>query len=153
MKAGLWRGDKISIKFLFGNLHSMEKNPKPSVSDPSKQNVHRWMMYISLAADKEQTGKFIESVTYHLHPTFNPAVIKVSQQPFILSRIGWGYFEVHIEVVFKAWTKLAKIELDHMLSFENGGAQGSFFIDVEKEWCDQVDQQLLSKMSGMQISK
>lgn len=41
------------------------------------------------------------------------------------------------------------MELDHMLSFENGGAEGSFFIDVEKEWCDQVDKQLLNKMTGL----
>jgi hypothetical protein len=53
MKAGLWRGDKITLKFLFGNLHQMEKNPKPAGSDPSKMNTHRWMMYVSLAADKE----------------------------------------------------------------------------------------------------
>ena len=127
----------------------MEKNPKPSQSDASKTNVHRWMMYVSLAADKEQTGKFIESVTYHLHPTFRPPKIKVDHAPFILSRIGWGYFEVHVEIVFKAWTKIPKMELDHMLSFENGGASGSFFIDVEKEWCDQVDASLISKMTGL----
>ncbi len=59
MKAGLWRGDKITLKFMFGNLHKIEKNPKPANSDPSKINMHRWMMYVSLAADKEQTGKFI----------------------------------------------------------------------------------------------
>ena len=53
VKAGLWRGDKITLKFLFGNLHSLEKNPKPSGSDPSKVNMHRWMMFLSLAAYKE----------------------------------------------------------------------------------------------------
>lgn len=53
MKAGLWRGDKTMLKFLFGNLHSLEKNPKAAGSDPSKMNCHRWIMYVSLAADKE----------------------------------------------------------------------------------------------------
>ena len=106
VKAGLWRGNKVALKFLFGNLHSLEKNPKPANSDKSKVNCHRWMIYVSLAADKEQTGKFIESVTYHLHPTFKPSVIKVTEYPFILSRLGWGYFEVHMEIVFKAWLKL-----------------------------------------------
>ena len=60
----------------------------------------------------------------------------VAEYPFILSRIGWGYFEVHMEIVFKKWTKIPKMELDHMLSFENEGAQGAFFIDVEREWVD-----------------
>lgn len=131
VKAGLWRGNKVSLKFLFGNLHSLEKNPKPSVSDPSKQNVHRWMMYVSLAVDKEQTGKFIESVKYFLHPTFRPSEIVVNQHPFILSRIGWGYFEVEMEIRFKPWTKIPVMKLAHMLSFENGGSSAAFFIEVE----------------------
>ena len=49
MKAGLWRGDKVMLKLLFGNLHSIEKNPKPANSDKSKVNMHRWMMYVALA--------------------------------------------------------------------------------------------------------
>jgi hypothetical protein len=43
---------------------------------------------------------------------------------------------VHIEIVFKKWTKLAKLELDHMLSFEDNGASGAFFVDVEKEMAE-----------------
>jgi transcription initiation factor IIF auxiliary subunit len=69
----------MTIMFEFGNLHSLEKNPKPANSDASKVNMHRWMMFISLGADKEATGKFIESVTYHLHPTFKPSKITVSE--------------------------------------------------------------------------
>ena len=148
VKAGLWRGDKLTLKFLFGNLHSLEKNPKPANSDKSKMNVHRWMMHVSLAADKDQTAKFIESVTYHLHPTFKPSKITVSQQPFILSRIGWGYFEVHVEVVFKKWTRLPKLELDHMLSFDDGGKQAAFFVDTEREAVSaQFEAEFLGKLS------
>jgi transcription initiation factor IIF auxiliary subunit len=130
----MWRGDKLTLKFLFGNLHSLEKNPKPAGSDKSKINVHKWMMYVSLACDKEQSSKFIDHVVYHLHPTFNPPKVTVSKYPFILARIGWGYFEVHVEVHFKAWAKLPPMELDHMLSFEEGGASAGFFVEVEREW-------------------
>lgn len=153
IKAGFWRGDKVTLKFLFGNIHSMEKNPKPAVSDPSKQNIHRWMMYVNIAqVDKELTGKFIEKVTYHLHPTFNPSKIEVKQYPFILSRLGWGYFEVHIEIVFKAWTRIPKMELDHMLSFENGGGpSAAFFIEVEREWVDKADKDILKGMAGLSL--
>jgi transcription initiation factor IIF auxiliary subunit len=41
-------------------------------------NSHRWVMFVAVTADKENTDKFIESVTYHLHPTFRPSVIKVT---------------------------------------------------------------------------
>jgi transcription initiation factor IIF auxiliary subunit len=66
-----------------------------------------------------------------LHPTFKPSVIKVTESPFILSRLGWGYFEVHMEIVFKKWTKMPKMELDHMLSFDDSGAKAGFIIEVE----------------------
>lgn len=57
-----------------------------------------------------------------MHPTFNPPKVTVTESnDFILARVGWGYFEVHIEIVFKKWTKIPKLELDHMLCFEEGG--------------------------------
>jgi transcription initiation factor IIF auxiliary subunit len=76
-------------------------------------------MFVALANDpnKDKVGKFVDSVTYHLHPTFKPSVIKVTEAPFLISRIGWGYFEIHMEIVFKKWTGIPKMELDHMLAF------------------------------------
>ena len=53
IKAGFWRGDKVMIKFLFGNLHQLQEAPKLSVSDPSKTNKHRWTAYVALATDKD----------------------------------------------------------------------------------------------------
>ena len=131
--AGLWISDRKLIKFQYGNLHSREKAPKVSRSDPTKKNMHRWMMYVSFTADKELTDKFVESVTYHLHPTFKPSVVKVTNKPFILSRLGWGYFEVHLEVQFKAWTKIPNMKLDHMLSFDKDDTSSYFFVEVESE--------------------
>ena len=76
-------------------------------------------MFVCLSnGKKEETGNYVESVTYHLHPTFKPSVIKVTQAPFLLSRIGWGYFEVEIDIVFKKSTCLAPMKVTHELSFE-----------------------------------
>ena len=109
-------------------------------------------MFVALASDKEKTGKFIKSVTYHLHPTFKPSVIKVAEAPFILSRIGWGYFEVHMEIVFKKWTGLPQLELDHMLCFENEGKQSGFVIELEKEEpADEGAHQVSAAMSKLKI--
>lgn len=90
----------MAIKFVFGNLHELVKNPKPSQSNSKTVNSHRWVMFVSLAADKEKTVKFVKSVTYHLHPTFNPNVIKIDQAPFLIARVGWGYFEIHLVIEF-----------------------------------------------------
>ena len=51
-------------------------------------------MFVSLNGNPEETQRYIKSVTYHLHPTFRPNKIKVTEAPFLLSRLGWGYFEV-----------------------------------------------------------
>ena len=48
IKAGVWRGDKVALKFLFGNLHSMVENPKKAKSDSKQTNSHRWIMFIAL---------------------------------------------------------------------------------------------------------
>ena len=38
-----------------------------------------------------------------------------------------------------------------MLSFEENGASGAFFIDVEKEMVDQAERGLIEKMTGLKI--
>jgi len=105
---GVWTGDKMTVKFAYGNTHSMVENPKKARSNKSEVNKHRWVMFVALNTDKDQTAKFVKSVTYHLHPTFKPSVIKVTEAPFLLSRIGWGYFDVEMEIEFKEWTGLKK---------------------------------------------
>mmetsp|Transcript_6771 Transcript_6771/g.8850 ORF Transcript_6771/g.8850 Transcript_6771/m.8850 type:complete len:99 (+) Transcript_6771:411-707(+) len=98
----------MTVKFAYGNTHSMVENPKKARSNKSEVNKHRWVMFVALNTDKDQTAKFVKSVTYHLHPTFKPSVIKVTEAPFLLSRIGWGYFDVEMEIEFKEWTGLKK---------------------------------------------
>ena len=78
-------------------------------------------MFVCLNNDKDATSKFIKQVTYHLHPTFKPAVITVTDPPFLLSRVGWGYFEITMVVEFQPWTGLGTKKLTHELSFEGKG--------------------------------
>ncbi len=79
-------------------------------------------MFITLNNESvDETSKFIKSVTYHLHPTFNPNKIKVEQAPFLLSRIGWGYFEVTMDVEFTKITGLGTRTLTHELGFDDKG--------------------------------
>ena len=58
-------------------------------------------MFVVLAdGNAEATAKYIKSVTYHLHPTFRPAVIKIDKPPFLISRVGWGYFDIEVEIEY-----------------------------------------------------
>ena len=132
-KAGLWRGSKMVLRFQFGNLHSLVEKPKNSRSNPTVKNSHRWVMYVAFTLNRELTGKFIKSVTFHLHPTFKPSVITVSEQPFILSRVGWGYFTIYMDVVFQEWTGLAKTRVEHELCFDDNGKSAHLDIDIDGE--------------------
>lgn len=73
---------------------------------------------------------------YHLHPTFKPPVIEVNQAPFLLSRVGWGYFDLKIDVHFADWTKLGKKRLVHELCFDGNGNTQKFDLDID---CDDLE--------------
>eukprot|EP01060_Flectonema_neradi_P017844 TRINITY_DN246_c0_g1_i1.p1 TRINITY_DN246_c0_g1~~TRINITY_DN246_c0_g1_i1.p1 ORF type:complete len:490 (+),score=115.71 TRINITY_DN246_c0_g1_i1:60-1472(+) len=47
-------------------------------------------------------GGDIRSVTYHLHPTFSPSSITVTEAPFEISRVGWGTFTIKVDVLNRA---------------------------------------------------
>ena len=78
-------------------------------------------MFVSLNGNADETAKYIKSVTYHLHPTFRPNKIKVEEAPFLLSRLGWGYFEIEMDIEFKENTGLGTKRLTHMLDFDGNG--------------------------------
>jgi transcription initiation factor IIF auxiliary subunit len=64
-------------------------------------------MYVSMANGKaEEASKYIKSVTYYLDPGFKPHVIKVTQAPFLLARVGYGYFDVELVVEYHPEYKL-----------------------------------------------
>ena len=92
--AGEWLGNMRLVKFAFGNTHEEVKNPKQSQSNSQTTNNHRWCMFVSLNNNPDETQKYIKSVTYHLHPTFKVNKIKLTEAPFLLSRVGWGTFDI-----------------------------------------------------------
>ena len=132
-EAGDWVGDKKMIKFAFGNTHSDVVNPKNSRSKTGTKNSHRWTMFVVLNGDNAQTAKYIKSVTYHLHPTFKPSVIKIEEAPFLLARVGWGYFEIQMDVEFQEWTGMPKAVLHHELCFEERGRTSSIIMEISEQ--------------------
>lgn len=78
-------------------------------------------MFVSLNSSPEETARYIKSVTYHLHPTFKPNKIKISEAPFLLSRVGWGTFDIDMDIEFHESTGLGTKQLTHYLSFADKG--------------------------------
>ena len=142
--AGEGMGNKRLIKFSFGNTHEDVKNPKG-------KNSHRWCMFASLAQGADETGKFIKSVTYHLHPTFTPSKIKVEKAPFLLSRVGWGWFDIQMDIEFKESTGLGTKRITHELCFDGKGKTQSFLMEVAAESDAEVAAALAAEFAKLDI--
>ena len=111
-------------------------------------------MFLSFNNNEAETAKYIKSVTYNLHPTFKPSVIKVTEPPFLLSRVGWGYFEITMNVEFQPATKIGVKNLNHMLEFEGAGRTQSFLLEVNADDGDQgVARLLASKMDKLSLGE
>ena len=86
---------------------------------------------MSLNDNVDETSKYIKSVTYYLHPTFKPSVIKISEAPFLLSRLGWGYFPIQMVVEYQPEVGIKPMTMEHMLCFDGKGKTQSVLIEAE----------------------
>jgi NAD-dependent SIR2 family protein deacetylase len=97
------------LQLRVGNTHAVK-----STSDPGDEAVHEWKVFVEASSDRASA---IKEVRFTLHPTFSPNVISVTQPPFVLSRLGWGTFNVGIDVVvIDGETRMTHV--DHQLNFD-----------------------------------
>jgi len=97
----------------YGNLHKAVER--------TDGNVHEWTVFVEEVRAKEaETTSYVKQVTYKLHPTFQPSVVTLDSAPFALSRVGWGTFNIGIEIVVvdRVTGKEAKHHFEHMLNFD-----------------------------------
>jgi len=62
-----------------------------------------------------EPAEHVEWVTYKLHPSFMDSTITASRPPFEISRVGWGVFEVQLEI--KVTDRKNTVKTTHMLDF------------------------------------
>ena len=91
-------------------------NTAEVVEGAGEENKWRWCCYVRGKTPEDEAA--IKSVTFKLHPTFDPPQKEATQSPFEIRRVGWGTFEVGICVVLKK-DKKAGHELKHQLSFND----------------------------------
>ena len=46
---------KKLLRFAFGNTHEELKDGKPTRSDATKRNVHRWAMFVAFNDNKDES--------------------------------------------------------------------------------------------------
>ena len=51
----------------------------------------------------------------------------------LLSRVGWGYFDVEVEIEFQKSTGLGLKKVVHELCFEGKGKTQSFDLEIEDD--------------------
>ena len=93
-------------KLIVGNTHQQKD-----------KEVHIWKCFVK----PEEEGS-IESVHFHLHPTFTQKDILITESPFEIERSGWGTFKINIDIKFSDGKEHS---ISHDLSFEGNGSQKS----------------------------
>lgn len=76
---------------------------------------------------------YIDSVIFTLHPTFHKPVVSVNSPPFEVVRLGWGTFEIPIEIKWKKWTGIGSTFVNHELSFRGFGDENKIKVKIERE--------------------
>ena len=67
----------------------------------------------------EEEREFIEQVVVHLHPTFRPSTLVLSEPGnFRVRRLGWGFFVVHAEIMLRPEWGGRTLALHWLLDFE-----------------------------------
>jgi hypothetical protein len=129
IEEGEWFGEGGAlIKMCLGNNYEKVKVPTVRGRNGEICN-HRWAMFLTLNNDKKLTERYIKEVRYELHPTYKISKITIKEAPFMLSRCAYGSFNIEATVVFQPWTKAKPLLINHMLSYDKGGAMRSQFIE------------------------
>ena len=75
--------------------------------DPATHHVtvdgatHKWMVYVRGPQMEPDISDFVKAVRFFLHPSYHPNdIVRVSQPPFHLTRLGWGEFPVRVQLEF-----------------------------------------------------
>eukprot|EP00505_MAST-04D_sp_SCG-Rhode-Island_P000509 Stramenopile-MAST_4_protein_509 len=85
----------------------------PLGADATEYKTHQWYVYVR-GVECEDLSYFIKSVSFALHPSFQPPVRTVEKPPYEVMEYGWGEFSIGIRIVFQDPT-IAPVDQVHML--------------------------------------
>jgi len=100
---------QLPDQIIIGNTHE-------SINTNSDKNSHKWVIYVK-AANGVNLESYIENVEFHLHPTFSPPSITVTEPPYSISRLGWGTFTIKVIINWKPQFHQPQLLHSHDLSF------------------------------------
>ncbi len=124
-------GGVEGVMILIGNKHRLERG-----MEEEDECRHDWTFFV-----RTSRPELVKEVRINLHPTFRPPRLTLTNPPFEVRRLGWGYFTIEAEIELKkpySWvidntgTKRSSLELTWTLDFEGRGKQGRVRAKVMK---------------------
>jgi len=120
-------------KIIIGNTHE-------SLAGNNRNN-HKWKFFVMVLDEDQSLGAipkvpssyYIEKIEVFLHPTFTPARLVLTGEPFEVKRIGWGVFTIRGNIYFASRFNLPPMGFEHLLSFDRNGTHRSFLIDFSSQ--------------------
>lgn len=106
------------VSLVVGNTHITRRLGREG------RNSHSWKAYVRGSTVSD--GQKIKKVVFHLHPTFTPHRVECSRAPFEIGRLGYGTFNIPIEVHMKDGVVH---RLEHSLSFRSSGARKKYTLE------------------------
>ena len=120
--------ERVNIEFEYGNTHNLLDMPLPPTQSSSGSKIHHeWKVYVKIKDNSLNSGDYIESVHFKLHPTFKNRFIECDGPPFEYRTTGWGTFMISILIFWKPELKKTPARVYHNLSFHREGKK-SYFI-------------------------
>ena len=80
------------------------------------QSKYRWVAFVK-SQDDDDLSKYVQSVKFHLHHSFENPMVVVSKYPFALQLSGWGEFTIKMELNLRPPFHGSVIFLNHYLKF------------------------------------
>ena len=119
---------------MYGNTYRKLKKGEYKLNPGGRPLDNAWTSYFRPANKNLNVGKFVEKVTWQLHPTFRDPMKRYYEAPFEHSCPGcWGYFDLPFTVYWKEWTGLKKLEPEFELDFSEGGGQHVGWVKFKRE--------------------
>eukprot|EP01105_Mastigella_eilhardi_P013302 TRINITY_DN3022_c0_g1_i3.p1 TRINITY_DN3022_c0_g1~~TRINITY_DN3022_c0_g1_i3.p1 ORF type:complete len:324 (-),score=57.52 TRINITY_DN3022_c0_g1_i3:56-1027(-) len=85
-----------------------------------RNESYHWVAYVR--SRHGHVEELVHHVVFHLHPTFFPKIVTVTEPPFEVRRSGWGTFQLRIEIHFLPEFKLQHQLVQHTLTFDPAGS-------------------------------
>ena len=134
IRAGQWVGSKKLMRFSYGNTYTRVQDAPLAFPEDSSCKLkleHSWAMFVILTEDRQKSEYYIKSVTYHV-PRIDKASggplykeerekVRVTKQPFVLSRDSSSPFFIELDIEFHEWTQVEPQHVVYKLKFEGKG--------------------------------